>query len=243
MTAYHEYLAPDNLPGTELDSLLAQGWYRMHQYIFTTTHLTRDDIYRVHWLRFPLNEIRPHSSHRRIRGRNKLFTHVIEDTHGIREDHQELYSRYRGNIDFDGAPTIQHCLFGEEGIDRGVYKTKCISVFDQQKLIAGGYFDLGTNSGTSILHFYDPQYKNHGLGKYLILITIDYLQSQGFAFYYPGYVVSGIDKMNYKLFLGKESAQYFETESQTWQQFKESILAPEDLTHAEKMELMLAFTH
>jgi arginyl-tRNA--protein-N-Asp/Glu arginylyltransferase len=163
--------------------------------------------------------------------------------HGISQDHQELHARYREHIDFDGAPTIQHALFGDEGIDKGVYKTKCISVFDQQKLVASGFFDVGSNSGTSILHFYEPHYKEYSPGKYLILLTVDFLRSQGFTFYYPGYVVSGIDKMNYKLFLGKEAAQYFETESQTWQRFKESILAPENLTDKEKLELILAFAN
>jgi arginyl-tRNA--protein-N-Asp/Glu arginylyltransferase len=241
MIAYHENFAPDVLRGSDLDYFLARGWYRMHQHIFTTTHLIRDDFCRVHWLRFPLNNITSHTSHRRIRASNKSFTHVIQDMHGIRQDHQELHARYREHIDFDGAPTIQHALFGDEGIDRGVYETKCISVFHQQKLVAGGYFDVGSDSGTSILHFYDPHYSAHALGKYLILLTIDFLRSQAFTFYYPGYVVAGIAKMDYKLFLGKEAAQYFEAESQTWQPFDERILVPEILTSTEKMKLMLAF--
>jgi leucyl-tRNA---protein transferase len=110
-----------------------------------------------------------------------------------------------------------------------IFNTKCISVFDQGKLIAGGYFDIGLQAGTSILHFYDPAYSRFSLGKFLILITLDYLKLQGHTKYYPGYVVQGFSKMDYKLFLGKEAAQYFAPETMNWKYFKEEILvAPVD---------------
>jgi hypothetical protein len=36
--------------------------------------------------------------------------------------------------------------------------------------------------------------------------------------------VEGHSKMDYKLFLGKEQAQYFDPETVTWKYFQESIL-------------------
>lgn len=213
----------------------------MHQTIFTTTHVVEDEFYRIHWLRYLLGEIRVHVSHRRIRSRNKSFRYIIESFSGIRKDHEELYSRYRELIDFNGAFNIQHCLFGEQGVDKGVYKTYCISVFDQDTLIAGGYFDVGGTSGTSILHFYDPMYKDCSPGKYLILLTADFLRSTGYVFYYPGYLVAGIAKMDYKLFMGKEATQYFDAGSGTWKYFDAEILVREVLTVPEQLELLLAF--
>lgn len=224
MKPYSYSLNPEEISGSDLDELLALGWYRMHQTIFTSSHVGLDEIYRVHWLRYALSEIRDHDSHRRIRNRNKKFRFIIEDFTVIQADHSHLHRRYRSSIDFDGAWSIEECLFGEETTDKNIYNTKCISVFDQDKLIAGGYFDVGHKAAASILHFFDPLYKSNSLGKYLILLTIEYLKLNRYEFYYPGYVVEGLSKMNYKLFLGKEAAQYFDPETVTWKYFEESIL-------------------
>ena len=242
MIVYHQTLAPDFLSPNELDQLLSIGWYRMHQTIFTTSHLRNDEkYYRVYWLRYPLAEIREHPSHRRIRNSNQSFHYAIDDFTEIQPDHEELYSRYRASIDFQGALSIEQCLFGDNGVERNIYQTKCISVYDHEKLIACGYFDLGKLAGTSILHCFDPAYKNKSLGKYMMLLTMDYLNLAGFDLYYPGYLVSGIPKMDYKLFIGKEATQYYEPGSKTWKRFQEGICKAENLTELERLELMLAF--
>ncbi len=224
MKPYYYSLQPEEINGSSLDELLVLGWYRMHQTIFTCSHVEMGEVYRVHWLRYFLFDIKNHSSHRRIRNRNKNFRHLIEDCEILRDDHIDLHNRYRATIDFNGALSIAECLFGEDPTAKSIYNTKCISVFDQGKLVAGGYFDVGDKAAASILHFYDPLYNNYSLGKLLILLTIDYLKLNNYEFYYPGYVVEGLSKMNYKLFLGKEEAQYFDLETVTWKYFQESIL-------------------
>lgn len=240
MIAYHEILIPDSLSGAELDQRLAMGWYRMHQTIFTTTHLAYEEFYRVHWLRYRVPEISDRTTHRRIRNRNKGFTVTIEDVTYIRADHEELYARYRASINFDGAMSIQQSLIGEEGVYKSIFSTKCISVYDRDKLVAGGYFDLGDDSSASILHFFDPEYKRNSLGKYLMLLTTDYLKAYGYEFYYPGYVLSGNPKMNYKLFIGKEAVEYWDAETSGWRRFKDGILLPEELSERDKLEVLIA---
>lgn len=224
MTHYYDSFSPEKLTGPDLDKLLALGWYRMHQTIFTTSHVGLEEVYRVHWLRYLLGDIQNHASHRKIYKRNSLFRFTIEDFNSIRADHAELHQRYYASIEFEGAMNIEECLFGEDYTFKNIYNTKCVSIFEGDRLIAGGYFDLGNLAAASILHFFDPVYKRNSLGKLLILLTIDYLKSNGYKFYYPGYVVEGNPKMNYKLFLGKESAQYFDPETVTWKYFHESIL-------------------
>lgn len=224
MTPYYNSFYPEEITGADLDKLLALGWYRMHQTIFTSSHVGLEDVYRVHWLRYALHEIRSHPSHRRIRKRNSGVHYTIEDFKDIRADHARLHQRYRASIDFDGAWSIEECLFGEKDTAQNIYHTKCISVFDGDQLIAGGYFDVGDQAAASILHFFAPSYKKHSLGKYLMLITVDYLKLNHFAYYYPGYVVEGNSKMNYKLFLGKEAAQYFDPATTAWKYFQENIL-------------------
>ena len=228
MKPYFQTLSPEELEGYELDQLLALGFYRMHQTIFTVSHIEHGELYRVHWLRYSVGHLKHRAAHRRIRSRAKNFTHTIEEATSILPEHKQLHARYRASIHFDGAISIEDCLFGERGEGSSIYTTKCISIFDNAQLIAAGYFDVGTTSAASVLHFFDPQYARFSLGKYLILLTIDYLKDQGYEFYYPGYVVQGLPKMDYKLFLGKEVAEYFDPETVTWKKFDERILVKEE---------------
>jgi arginyl-tRNA--protein-N-Asp/Glu arginylyltransferase len=67
------------------------------------------------------------------------------------------------------------------------------------------------------------------LGKYLILLTLDYLRTNDYRYYYPGYVVEDLDKMDYKLFLGKDQAEYFKPEILSWEFFKDELLVRSSL--------------
>ena len=80
-----------------------------------------------------------------------------------------------------------------------IYNTHEINLFDGEKLIAVGYFDIGTRSAAGISSFYDPSYKKYSLGKYLIYLKMEYCQKMGFEYFYPGYFVPGYKAFDYKL--------------------------------------------
>lgn len=214
------------IPPEGLDRLLALGWYRMHQHIFTCSHVNLNGIYQVHWLRFAVDGIQNNQTHKRIRKRNANFTFAIEDfdPNSVRLDHQILHARYRASIDFDGANSIEECLLGDDYAGLNIFHTKCISIFHENRLIAGGYFDVGRESAASILHFFDPSYKKHSLGKFLILLTLDYLRQHNIKWYYPGYIVEGNPKMDYKLFVG-EHAEYFVPDTIRWENFEPALIS------------------
>ncbi|MBS1486352.1 MAG: hypothetical protein JST43_02090 [Bacteroidetes bacterium] len=224
MSPYFDQVAPPSLSKESLDYLLELGWYRMHQSMFTTSHVDMGGLHRVHWLRYDVNEIKEKPSHKKICKRAAGFHYTIEDLKIIPLGHIRLHATYRASIDFAGAESIQECLFGEAEELINIFDTKCISIYDGSRLIASGYFDVGNRAAASILHFFDPQYNRYSLGKYLILITIGFLRANDIPYYYPGYVVEGLPKMNYKLFLGREQAQYFHPASAVWRYFDESIL-------------------
>lgn len=241
LIAYHHSERPEALSGADLDRYLAAGWFRMHQEVFTTTHLfSGDQAYRVHWLRFAIKSIQDRSSHRRLRRRNALFQVSIAEARGIPSSHEALYATYRASIDFEGADSVTHALFGDEPNASNIFQTKCITISDGSRPVAVGYFDTGLRSGASILHFFDPEYRRYSLGKYLILLTLDYLRNQGMEYYYPGYVVAGKEKMNYKLFLGRSHATYFDPTSASWRPFHERLLQSEKLSEMDRLNLALA---
>ncbi len=223
MKPYHESITPSTLTGEALDAFLTLGWFRMHQTVFTTSHLSSDGYPRVHWLRMPLAEIKDRRSHRRIRNINRSFKIVIEDFRSPDAGYEELYARYHQSITFEAVETIHKYLFDDPPAADNIFQTKCISIYDQEKLIAVGYFDVGNDSAAAILNFFDPAYKQYSLGKYLMLIAIDSLKVRGYKFYYPGYLIAGKPKMDYKLFLGKEATQFYNPETKMWEAYHEGL--------------------
>lgn len=226
---YYDRLHPDQCRGEDLDALLSLGWYPMGQTVFTTSHLFRDDDSsppQVHWLRFPVHNIADRSSHKRIRRKNTSFKRVQISPFKHEQSLDELYRKYLDSINFDGYSSVEDATFarGEENI----YRTTAILVYDQDKPVSCGIFHVGADSVASVLHFFDPLYKKFSPGKYLMLSTIDYCRDRGLAWYYPGYVIGGNPKMDYKLFLGKDKAQYYSPEphplSGRWLPFSEEIL-------------------
>jgi arginine-tRNA-protein transferase len=214
---YLHHISPAALSGDELDALLARGWFRMQQDMFTASHIQQVFWWRrVHWLRYPVEAIVPRRSHTRIRKKNHRWRIVIGPAAPIPKVHERLYQKYYLHIDFDGAESVADCLFGDGPPGLSVFQTRCISLYHGARLIAAGYFDVGRQAAASILHFYHPEYRGYSLGKALMLITLDYLRQHQIKFYYPGYVVEGDRKMNYKLFLGAGAAQYFDPETTDW---------------------------
>ncbi len=221
MQPYFQSLSPAALSGDDLDQFLALGWYRMHQDIFTTSHIKHEEWHRVHWLRFAVGECTERRSHKRILQRAQRFTYRLSSVQSIPIAHEELYARYYQSIDFAGAPSATDCLFGEDPGHPSIFNTQCIEVHDAHRLVAVGYFDVGQSAAASILNFYDPAYARYSPGKLLILKTLEYLKQHRFSWYYPGYVVEADRKMNYKLFLGQDLAQYFDPETVAWRPLKQ----------------------
>jgi arginine-tRNA-protein transferase len=111
-------------------------------------------------------------------------------------------------------------LFGKSNT-RNIYNTREISLFDDGKLIAVGYFDLGEKSAAGISSFYDPAYKKYSLGKYLIYLKIEYCKKLGLDYFYPGYFVPGYPLFDYKLDIGKSALEYLEFTSSKWRSIVE----------------------
>lgn len=227
---YYDVLQPAKCTGKEFDLLLSFGWYPMGQTVFTTSHLFRDEDtppMKVHWLRYPVSDIRDRTSHKRIRSKNKVFEVEVADPFAHNSELDSLYERYLDSVDFDGYSNIGKATY--QGNSPNIYESKAIILRDKGKIISCGIFHVGFKAVASILHFFDPRYKQYSPGKYLILKTLDYCRDMKMEWYYPGYVIQGNSKMDYKLFLGKETAQYYHPEphplSGSWLPFRDELLS------------------
>ncbi|MFZ9718989.1 MAG: hypothetical protein ACO3BD_06495 [Chitinophagaceae bacterium] len=239
MKIIHDFIDPETLSPDEFDTYLAGGWYRMYQRLFTVTHWLNCETFevdRVWWLRYHIDRINKHSSHQRIIKKNRDFEVEFEKYEGISEEDRALYNKYRLWITFDGYITLRSCLYGKEE-NKHLFNTWSVSVRDEGKLIAKGLIDLGTTSVMAKVNFFDPDYAAYSPGKYLMLKTIDFMRMQGLSWYYPGYVIVGRPKFDYKLFLGAESAEYYDPEVSDWKPYHPEIMQPEQRTEEEEQLL------
>lgn len=196
------YILPDEdgIKGALLDAYLAAGYYRMQHLIFTTnqTQLEMDgEPLPVFWLRTPVQNIAENKAASVIRKRCAGFRVSIKRAL-INKETNDLYALYHAHIKFTASTTCTEYLHQQQL--ENPFDSWMIEVRDGHTLIAAGFFDLGKNAISGILNFYHPAYHKYSLGKYLILLKIDFALANGIQFYYTGYISTGITKFDYKLF-------------------------------------------
>ena len=205
------------LPGDVLDYYLSLGYYRMHQDLFTCRFLPVDyRLHTVHWLRLVLARAQPGPRQRQLARLNARFAVTIQPFQ-LTDEHEALYARYRQALDFETAPSLEALLL--DGASYSIFDTQVVEVRAEGQLIAAGIFDQGARSLAGIVNFYDPDYRKYSLGKYLMLCKLEYARRQQLAYYYPGYLVHGYPKFDYKLFASPAATEVFDDFNSQWRPF------------------------
>lgn len=205
---------PTQLSGNQLDEYLSRGWFRMGQNIFTCHFLNFNrEFYNAIWLRIRLRNYQPNSKFKKLIKLNAAFEYKIEQAE-ITAEKEELYRKYKTNIDFTTAESLQSLLMDRS--ESSIFNTFEITIRDKGKLIAVGFFDLGNTSTAGIVSFYDPDYKKYSLGKYLIFKKIEYSLSNGYQYFYPGYIAPGYKLFNYKLDFSDTQTEFFYSKNNCW---------------------------
>ena len=209
--------------GEALDFYLSQGYYRMHQDLFTCQFLPIDGgFYTVHWLRLVLADVEYGPEQRRLLRLNERFS-VRFRPFQLTDELEALYAVYRRSITFDAPPTVEEFLLS--GATHNVFNTEVIEIRDGEQLIAAGIFDNGTRSLAGIMNFYDPVYRRHSLGKYLMLLKINHAMRLQKTYYYPGYLVHNYPKFDYKLFPCVAATEVFDCRNVQWLPFSWEAVA------------------
>ena len=212
-----------SIPGRVLDYYLGLGYYRMNQDLFTCRFLpVGEQLYTVHWLRLVLARVQYGSKQRRLFRLNEQFAATVKHFR-ITAEYEALYTRYYQSLDFDTADSLEALLLA--GATHTVFDTKIVEVRDGGELIAAGIFDCGSASIMGIVNFYHPDYRKHSLGKYLLLLKTEYARSQQLTYYYPGYLVHGYPKFDYKLFASLEATEVFDCLGSQWLPFSWEAVA------------------
>ena len=205
------------IPGPALDYYLGQGYYRMHQDLFTCRFLPIDGgLYTVHWLRLELARVHYGPEQRRLLRVAERFT-VRRRPFRLTAELEELYAAYRASITFDAPPTVEAFLLA--GSTHNVFSTEVLEIRDGERLVAAGIFDNGARTLAGIMNFYHPEYRKFSLGKVLMLLKLEHARGLGHHYYYPGYVVHNYPKFDYKLFPCPAATEVFDCLTGQWLAF------------------------
>lgn len=224
---------PEGLSPETLDAYLANGWYRMGQSIFTTHFLCfGTEFFSAVWIRLPLENYRFSKSLSKILRKNLAqFRHEFRPAR-LDAEKENLYRLYRNHFSGMLAPSLLDALM--DGEEQSIYNTMEFAVYDGSELIAVSFFDLGEESVSSIMGIYHPEYGKYSLGLYTMLMEIVYAQKNNYRFFYPGYVVPGFRRFDYKLRIGE--VEYLDLRGNEWLPF---INLPEEEIPMEKMKIRL----
>jgi len=207
---------PDFLPPEDLDDLWSRGWFRMRQTIFTTHFLEFDgEFFSAVWLRVDLQAWKDDRRFRELEKRNRRFRVQFQKADTVPgPDMEALFARYRESLPIEVAPSLEDLLIGYE--TSTIFDSWEVRLFDGEALVAAGIFDLGTRGAAGITSFYEPDYKKHSLGKYLIYLKMEFCRDRGIEWFYPGYFVPGRPRFDYKLEIAADQLEYLDLASGSW---------------------------
>jgi arginine-tRNA-protein transferase len=206
---------PTVLTPQELDAYLERGWFRMRQNIFTTNFVHfKDQFYSALWLRVSLADLMHDSNRDKLFRQNAIFRTEIRPA-SVTAEKEELYTRYREQISFEPMASLTQLLYGDLP-SISIYNTFEVAVYDEDKLIAIGFFDIGGVSAAGIVSVYDPAYKKYSLGKYIVYSKMEYCRKRSLQYFYPGYFVPGYKAFDYKLTIGRSALHFLALQTQQW---------------------------
>jgi len=233
MPLFAEKHYPESISAENLDSYLRLGWYRMGQSIFTTHFLCFGKrFYSALWIRLNLFEHKFRKNQRKLMRQNGERFQIKYAPFQLTKEKEQLYWRYKKKFKGYLAGSLEESLL--DGEEFNIYNTIEAQIYDQNKLIGLSFFDLGHNSASSIMGIYDPEYSQYSLGYYTMLLEMVYCQQKNIQFYYPGYVVPGYDRFDYKVRIG--NVEVYQMDNWEWTPF---VLNDELQTPLAEMETKL----
>lgn len=213
---FEHCLYPETIAPHQLDEMLAAGWFRMGNSIFTTNYVLFNQLaYRTIWLRHVLKDYKETKTIKNLKKRNADFRIELKRAE-ITDEHEMLFAHYKSGIAFSAAASLDHLLHGYSLHPHSIYTTYEINLYDDYDLIGCSYFDIGHKTAEGISSFYNPEYKAYSLGKYLIYLQIEVCKGNNFDYFYPGYFVPGFPHLDYKLAIASNYLEFLDPRTKQW---------------------------
>lgn len=190
-----EFYADAVTPG-QLDLLLADAWRHFGTHFFRyNLGIYQDEIRRVIPLRIRLSDFQFSKSQRRnLRNNSDLSVEIrpIE----ITPESEDLFHRHKLRFDH-GAPSSIYDFLSLEPSTIPC-EAREVAVYDNDRLVAVSYFDIGLTTTSGIYAAFDPAERLRGLGIFTMLKEIEFSIDAGKIVYYQGYAYEGASFYDYK---------------------------------------------
>jgi arginine-tRNA-protein transferase len=215
---------PEGFRGIHLDERLANGFFRSGYHMvamdrqlieFNDDELVYDWLFKI---RVKLAGYKPPSTVRNIRNRCKRYD-VKVSAGQITDEIEDLYRRYHASVDFEIPDSCRENLL--DGQQSSPFETMVVELRDGGKLIGAGFLDMGHSACMGVLNIYDPDHKRHSIGKFLIDRKIEYARGEGLQYFYPGSVMLGDERLDYKLRIDHMNTEVYLSADGTWQPYNE----------------------
>lgn len=196
-----------------MDQVWAAGWRHFGRYFFRySTQQAKDgDLQTIMPLRIDLASWTPSKSQRRVLNKNAdLRTDIVPTT--IDGELRALFQRHKQRFTYNVPDTLETFLGPDP--DHGPCECRMLRVFDDTRLIATSFFDVGQQAASSVYAMFEPEYYKRSLGIYTMLLEIQHCRASGLRWLYPGYATREASVYDYKKqFSGTE---YLEWTQAAW---------------------------
>jgi len=211
----NEQFFADRVSPDQLDVLLAKGWRHFGTQFFKYSYGFYElDVRLVVPLRIRLKDFSLSKSQRRVYKKNDGLQVVIRPIE-ITPEAEALFDIHKERFK-SGVPESIYDFLSDEPA-RMPCEANEIAVYDDDRLAALSYFDVGAASNSGIYAMFDPADSARGLGIFTMLKEIEYAIETGKEFYYQGYSYEGNSFYDYKKrFRGSEA---FDWNGQ-WERFE-----------------------
>ena len=190
---YHfEKVSPNSM-----DVLWEAGFRHFGTYFFRYNIGVLDLEYtQVLPLRVKLTEFKPSKSQKKILKKNKDLTVIIRECN-IDLEKEKLFSIHAERFT-SNKPNSIYTFISSESPANTPCELKEICVYDEEKLVAVSFLDIGGIASSSVYAMFHPDYSKRSLGIYTLLLEIEYSIKRGLQFLYPGYAYRKSSFYDYK---------------------------------------------
>lgn len=196
MGVINQYFFCDKVRPDLMDSLWSEGWRHFGSYFFRYEKLTSTkNNFSVTPLRIALAKFEYSKSQKRILKKNSDLTVIMRDAF-IDEEKEKLFFAHRVRFKENIPDSIYTFLSNNPA--KIPCNTQEICLFQDGKLLAASFLDVGSKAASSIYTIFDPIEEKRSLGIFVILLSIDYSIKTGLEYYYPGYAYKEPSHYDYK---------------------------------------------
>ncbi len=192
----NEEFYAESVSGISMDGLWADGWRHFGMQFFRYSLGFHDfDIRRVIPLRIRLEDFSLSKSQRRVLRKNAEMETVVQPTK-ITAETENLFALHKDRFK-QGIPDSIYDFISGEPSEKPCEALE-ITVYDNGKLIAASFFDLGAIAISGVYAMFEPSMHAHSLGIFTMLKEIEIAIQSGKTFYYLGYCYEGESFYDYK---------------------------------------------